>query len=183
MCTLLLMKVCVSHPQKEWHKPVMFGWNRGLIDAINDAPSFTREEEDDGVVWLPNRCCQERTGTAGCSYHLLLCHIHPSGLSLISDSVKPFPREHSFLCRTTKSNSLWQIGFLLSLPRLPSMVEKEDFEIQGLDFMVCNLSTYTFFCIIFAFWHAVILNFGFCWSVASFYQRTDCTTAAREPKS
>ncbi|XP_029694054.1 mutS protein homolog 5 isoform X2 [Takifugu rubripes] len=27
------------------------------------------------------------------------------------------------------------IGFLLSLPRLPSMVEKEDFEIQGLDFM------------------------------------------------
>ncbi|CAG11913.1 unnamed protein product, partial [Tetraodon nigroviridis] len=28
------------------------------------------------------------------------------------------------------------IGFLLSLPRLPSMVEKEDFEIQGLDFML-----------------------------------------------
>ncbi|KAK2910253.1 mutS protein homolog 5 [Channa argus] len=27
------------------------------------------------------------------------------------------------------------IGFLLSLPRLPSMVEKEDFEIEGLDFM------------------------------------------------
>lgn len=30
-----------------------------------------------------------------------------------------------------------QIGFLLSLPRLPSMVEKEDFEMEGLDFMVC----------------------------------------------
>ena len=30
-----------------------------------------------------------------------------------------------------------QIGFLLSVPRLPSMVEKEDFEIAGLDFMVC----------------------------------------------
>ncbi|XP_061918815.1 mutS protein homolog 5 isoform X2 [Entelurus aequoreus] len=27
------------------------------------------------------------------------------------------------------------IGFLLSIPRLPSMVEKEDFELQGLDFM------------------------------------------------
>uniref|UniRef100_A0A6Q2WVF7 MutS protein homolog 5 n=1 Tax=Esox lucius TaxID=8010 RepID=A0A6Q2WVF7_ESOLU len=27
------------------------------------------------------------------------------------------------------------IGFLLSVPRLPSMVEKEDFEIEGLDFM------------------------------------------------
>uniref|UniRef100_A0AAQ5ZNB4 DNA mismatch repair protein MutS core domain-containing protein n=1 Tax=Amphiprion ocellaris TaxID=80972 RepID=A0AAQ5ZNB4_AMPOC len=27
------------------------------------------------------------------------------------------------------------IGFLLSLPRLPSMLEKEDFEIEGLDFM------------------------------------------------
>ncbi|XP_034144641.1 mutS protein homolog 5 isoform X4 [Esox lucius] len=32
------------------------------------------------------------------------------------------------------------IGFLLSVPRLPSMVEKEDFEIEGLDFMVCFLS-------------------------------------------
>ncbi|KAM9353958.1 LOW QUALITY PROTEIN: mutS protein homolog 5 [Symphorus nematophorus] len=28
-----------------------------------------------------------------------------------------------------------QIGFLLSVPRLPSMVEKEDFDIEGLDFM------------------------------------------------
>lgn len=33
-----------------------------------------------------------------------------------------------------------QIGFLLSVPRLPSMVEKEDFEIEGLDFMVCLFS-------------------------------------------
>uniref|UniRef100_A0A3B4XPR8 MutS protein homolog 5 n=1 Tax=Seriola lalandi dorsalis TaxID=1841481 RepID=A0A3B4XPR8_SERLL len=32
------------------------------------------------------------------------------------------------------------IGFLLSVPRLSSMVEKEDFEIEGLDFMVCFLS-------------------------------------------
>jgi hypothetical protein len=32
--------------------------------------------------------------------------------------------------------SLSQIGFLLSVPRLTSMVEKEDFEIEGLDFMV-----------------------------------------------
>ncbi|XP_030014274.1 mutS protein homolog 5 [Sphaeramia orbicularis] len=32
------------------------------------------------------------------------------------------------------------IGFLLSVPRLPSMVEKEDFEIEGLDFMVGFLS-------------------------------------------
>ncbi|KAM7420771.1 hypothetical protein PAMA_015134 [Pampus argenteus] len=32
------------------------------------------------------------------------------------------------------------IGFLLSVPRLPSMLEKEDFEIEGLDFMVCFLS-------------------------------------------
>lgn len=29
-----------------------------------------------------------------------------------------------------------QIGFLLSIPRLPSMVEASDFEIEGLDFMV-----------------------------------------------
>ncbi|XP_029927976.1 mutS protein homolog 5 [Myripristis murdjan] len=31
------------------------------------------------------------------------------------------------------------IGFLLSVPRLPSMVEKEDFEINGLDFMVLSV--------------------------------------------
>lgn len=29
-----------------------------------------------------------------------------------------------------------QIGFLLSVPRLPGMVEKENFEIEGLDFIV-----------------------------------------------
>lgn len=38
-----------------------------------------------------------------------------------------------------QSPILSQIGFLLSLPRLPSMVEKEDFEIEGLDFMVCDI--------------------------------------------
>ncbi|XP_059194405.1 mutS protein homolog 5 isoform X3 [Centropristis striata] len=32
------------------------------------------------------------------------------------------------------------IGFLLSVPRLPSMVEKEDFVIEGLDFMVLDLT-------------------------------------------
>ncbi|XP_063340914.1 mutS protein homolog 5 [Pelmatolapia mariae] len=32
------------------------------------------------------------------------------------------------------------IGFLLSVPRLPSMVEKKDFEMEGLDFLVCFLS-------------------------------------------
>ncbi|KAF3839772.1 hypothetical protein F7725_018489 [Dissostichus mawsoni] len=32
------------------------------------------------------------------------------------------------------------IGFLLSVPRLPSMAEKEDFEIEGLDFMVLDLT-------------------------------------------
>lgn len=45
----------------------------------------------------------------------------------------------------SKANSLLQIGFLLSLPRLPSMIEKEDFEIQGLDFMVCYIWTHFFF--------------------------------------
>ncbi|XP_077432324.1 mutS protein homolog 5 isoform X1 [Vanacampus margaritifer] len=31
--------------------------------------------------------------------------------------------------------SPFQIGFLLSIPRLPNMVEKDDFELQGLEFM------------------------------------------------
>lgn len=43
--------------------------------------------------------------------------------------------------------SLLQIGFLLSLPRLPSMIEREDFEIQGLDFMVCFIYEHIFFII------------------------------------
>lgn len=34
-----------------------------------------------------------------------------------------------------------QIGFLLSIPRLPSMVETSDFEIEGLDFMVRPLTS------------------------------------------
>lgn len=34
-----------------------------------------------------------------------------------------------------------QIGFLLSIPRLPFMVEASDFEIEGLDFMVRTLTT------------------------------------------
>lgn len=67
---------------------------------------------------------------------------------------KHFPRESSYLI----ANSLWQIGFLLSLPRLPSMVEKEDFEIQGLDFMVCYIAT-CLFVFLFACWHAVIFSF------------------------
>lgn len=55
-------------------------------------------------------------------------------------------------------NSFRQIGFLLSLPRLPSMVEKEDFEIQGLDFMVCDKSSYSFnVCR-----HAVVLSVASC---------------------
>lgn len=34
-----------------------------------------------------------------------------------------------------------QIGFLLCIPRLPSMVETSDFEIEGLDFMVRPLTS------------------------------------------
>lgn len=44
-----------------------------------------------------------------------------------------------------------QIGFLLSVPRLPSMVEKKDFEMEGLDFLVCSwsylmITLFTHFC-------------------------------------
>lgn len=72
-----------------------------------------------------------------------------------------------------------QIGFLLSLPRLPSMVEKEDFEIEGLDFMVCVPDSVLIFC--FVLMCCNTLSFYSMW--ASFCQRTVCTTAAREPKS
>lgn len=48
-----------------------------------------------------------------------------------------------------------QIGFLLSLPRLPSMVEKEDFEIEGLDFMVCVPAS------VFILWYDMILMWYF----------------------
>lgn len=44
-----------------------------------------------------------------------------------------------------------QIGFLLSVPRLPSMVEKKDFEMEGLDFLACSwsylmITLFTHFC-------------------------------------
>lgn len=40
-----------------------------------------RKEEDDGVVQLLDRCSQKRARTPRCSHPLLLCHLHPSGLS------------------------------------------------------------------------------------------------------
>lgn len=44
-------------------------------------PLSGREEEDHGSVRLSDWCSQKRTGAAGCSYFLLLCHLHPPGLS------------------------------------------------------------------------------------------------------
>ncbi len=41
-------------------------------------PSY-REEEDDGVVRLPDRRSQKRTGTPGCTHPVLLRYLHPSG--------------------------------------------------------------------------------------------------------
>lgn len=72
-----------------------------------------------------------------------------------------------------------QIGFLLSVPRLPSMAEKEDFEIEGLDFMVCFLVLF----ILFVNSCAAILCLLLVSMWTSFCQRSVCTTAAREPKS
>lgn len=68
------------------------------VYAPNDAPSSTREEENDGAVRLPNRCCQERTGAAGRSYHLVLCHLHPSGLCFRADLVKSVLLQRTYLC-------------------------------------------------------------------------------------
>lgn len=49
-------------------------------------PPSAREEEDDGVVRLPDRCSQKRAWTPWRSHPLLLRHLHPSGLSFISIS-------------------------------------------------------------------------------------------------
>lgn len=46
-------------------------------------PPSVREEDDDGVIRLPDRCSQKRAGTPGCSHPLLLRHLHPPGLSII----------------------------------------------------------------------------------------------------
>lgn len=48
-----------------------------------------------------------------------------------------YPVGHFLLCLLYSP----QIGFLLSIPRLPSMVEAGDFEIEGLDFMVRLLTS------------------------------------------
>lgn len=124
-----------------------------------------REEEDGGAIWLPDRCCQKRAWTAGPPNTFLLCHLYPSGQILTSAQLLTdidvipktasgiSPCKHQYyldiclkivkvvsqcvlvLCITLSVSS--QIGFLLSVPRLPSMVEREDFEMEGLDFMVC----------------------------------------------
>lgn len=71
---------------------------------------------------------------------------------------KRFSSSAHISAHISNSNSFRQIGFLLSLPRLPSMVEKEDFEIQGLDFMVCDKSSYFFY----VCRHAVVLSVASC---------------------
>lgn len=52
--------------------------------------------------------------------------------------VSGLPLEREGVEQVTPTLSLFspQIGFLLSIPRLPFMVETSDFEIEGLDFMV-----------------------------------------------
>lgn len=89
------MKVCTGHPQTWLPSPLLIHWS---VYAPNDSLSSTREEENDGVVRLPNRCCQERTAAAGRSYHLVLCHLHPSGLCFRSDLVKTVLLERTHLC-------------------------------------------------------------------------------------
>lgn len=109
-----------------------------------------RKKADGGLVWLFDRCCEKRASTPGCQHPLLLRHLHPSG-HLLYLLISP---ETNFLftgwgCPSKCSIKGWirwhisnhtclclQIGFLLSVPRLPTMVEKEDFELEGLEFMV-----------------------------------------------
>lgn len=142
MCTLLLMKVCLSHPQKWLRVPVMIHCSfmlsmmlllppekrrmMGLSDFLTDVARTELEQLDTRI-------------TSCCVIYIPLVW----DLDLIS--WKQFLWSAHISAHISKSNSLWQIGFLLSLPRLPSMVEKEDFEIEGLDFMVCDISTYLFY--------------------------------------
>lgn len=66
--------------------------------------------------------------------HLLhMYYIIGSNIVMIIVSLEHHMHQSSYI-------TVWlslQIGFLLSVPRLPSMVQKEDFEMEGLDFMVC----------------------------------------------
>lgn len=79
-----------------------------------------------------------------------------------------------------------QIGFLLSVPRLPSMVEKKDFEMEGLDFLACSwsylmITLFTHFCDHYSIYTVYVFFYVCVW--ASFFQTTGSTTAAREPGS
>lgn len=119
----------------------------GLIHSIFFLP--LREKKDDGFVRFPNGCGTCRAGEPGLPLFFLQCPLHPSGLE--SDLIlfiyffkSPpvldfffffFNYPFSFFLFFFFLNVL-QIGFLLSVPRLPGMVEKENFEIEGLDFIV-----------------------------------------------
>lgn len=130
-------------------------WNHWFIYTINDALSSTREEENYGVARLPNRCCQKRTGTAGRSYHLLLCHLHPSGLSFISDLVKTFSSGELI------SHSLFSLADWISAlsPSTSQHGRKRGFWDPGAGFYGLLYSNMFVFFFLFACWHAVIFSF------------------------
>lgn len=65
-------------------EPVLMRLNGDWFKVLTMLPPSVREEEDDGAVWLPDRCSQKRAGTPGPSHSLLLRHLHPSGLSFLS---------------------------------------------------------------------------------------------------
>lgn len=91
-------------------------------------------------------------------------------------------------------SNILQIGFLLSVPRLPSMVEKEDFEMEGLEFIVCLWASndqkttklvFSSCCLLFLYCQHYCICL-FCMYVCGWIsssQGTDCITAAKEPGS
>lgn len=145
----------------------------GLSDFLTDVARRELEQLDPRI----SSCCV--------IYIPLVC-LHVARSGLLSErwqcsAVQLTPSKE--MEQVTVIPSSLQIGFLLSLPRLDSMQTKEDFEMDGLDFMVRfvivqshNLFVYTFF-----FSHVLFSSLVFVGS--SFCQRTDCTTAAREPRS
>lgn len=170
------MKVCPGHPQTWLPLPLLI---QRSVYAPNDSPSSTRKEENDGVVRLPNRCCQERTAAAGRSYHLVLCHLHPSGLCFRSDLVKTVLLERTYLCPYIKLQ-FFPADWISALSPSPSQHgRKRGFWDPGAGFYGL------WYIIIFFFMFADMLSYSALLHVAptSFCQRTDCTTAAREPKS
>lgn len=166
-------------------------------------PLSGREEEDDGSVRLFDWCSQKRTGAAGPSHFLLLCHLHPSGLSMqpLNFSAK-WPccliwyaaRALASQCCSyhqknwSRSQTCDQMRLIFPPDWLPALSPSPGQHAGDRGFWDRGPWLYSAFCRRFNTVCVFVYTFFIFMSLpvspgSSFCRRTDCTTVARERRS